>query len=273
MKISTLLCLILVLSTSVSCAKKSKSSGKKYTTLTQEQIQAVMDNQILTCGAIDDMPCPEGVVRILTLDKERAENSTVCSGFMVEKNIMVTNHHCISTATQCDNSYLAIYDGRDYMRSKCKKVIKAVEDYANEQDSRRSMDFAVIEIEDDFYGETFSLASTQAAAGETVTAWVVDHTGLDRSKEEANPLEARITELTCTVAAQASSASLELENCPVIYGNSGSPLVNSEGEIVGVIWGASKPDTNANTPLSERRELKSEALATEMIHFAEFTKI
>ena len=57
----------------------------------------------------------------------------------------------------------------------------------------------------------------------------------------------------------------------MIYGNSGSPLVNSVGEIVGVIWGASKPETNANTPLSERRELKSEGLATEMIHFAEFT--
>jgi hypothetical protein len=69
MKMTSLLLLLLALL--VSCGQSKRSSGKKYTTLTDAQIQDIMDNQVLTCAGIAGRACPEGVTRILTLNKSR----------------------------------------------------------------------------------------------------------------------------------------------------------------------------------------------------------
>lgn len=272
MKMTSLLLLLLTLL--VSCGQSKRSSGKKYTTLTDAQIQDIMDNQVLTCAGIAGRACPEGVTRILTLNKSNAEQSTVCSGFMVTANRLVTNHHCVSTIEQCRNTYLAIYDGSTYMKSKCKSIIKTEEDYSNENDPRRKIDYSVLEIEDNFYGSTFSLASNRALVDETITAWVVDHIGLDHPVEsDQNPYEARITEFSCKVMNQTDSDSLVLENCPIISGNSGSPLLNSAGEIVGILWGATDADVNSNTDLTIRRAMTGLGIGTEMIYFKDYVSL
>ena len=105
-----------------------------------------------------------------------------------------------------------------------------------------------------------------------MTAWVVDHTGLDNI-ENPNFFESRITEFNCKVQNQNDSASLVLENCPVIHGNSGSPAVNTAGDIVGVIWGATDADVSSQTDLAIRRSGSGLGIVTEMTHFDEFTKI
>jgi len=62
-----------------------------------------------------------------------------------------------------------------------------------------------------------------------------------------------------------------LGNCPVIHGNSGSPLVNNFDEIVGVIWGSTvDEEVDAKTDLVERRNLNDFALVTELKHFKDY---
>jgi hypothetical protein len=49
--------------------------------------------------------------------------------------------------------------------------------------------------------------------------------------------------------------------------------VNTFGDIVGVIWGATDADVSSQTDLSIRRSGSGLGIVTEMTHFAEFTKI
>lgn len=226
----------------------------------------------MQCASINGTGCPEGVSRLMILNRNDAASSYVCSGFMVEKNILVTNQHCVSTAVECNNTYIAIYTGHGYQQTKCKRIIKAEEDYASAGDPRRQIDYAVLEVEDDFHGNAFNFAANRASAGDSVTAWVVDHTGLD-NVEDPNFLESRVTEFNCRVQNQTESASLVLENCPVIHGNSGSPAVNTSGDIIGVIWGATEADISSQTDLSIRRSGSGLGIVTEMFHFTEYTKI
>ncbi len=108
--------------------------------------------------------------------------------------------------------------------------------------------------------KTFSLSPASSYVGDTLTAWVIDHKTLSDS---------RITELECSY--QNLRKSMQLTSCPVIQGNSGSPLVNSYGEIVGLVWGSTVgEEIDANFPLESRRNLNELAMGTELRHFRSY---
>lgn len=244
------------------------SNGRKKTRITQEQIQNVMDNQIFDCDSLNGGACPSGITRLLIINKEDADDSSVCSGFMVGPETMVTNQHCVSSKIDCDNTYVAIYNGSSYEQNKCESIIKIMNDYSDPNDPRKKLDVAVVKLAARYYGKTFQAASDKPSVYESVTAWVVDHTGLD--KKEANLYESRITELRCSVSSDQSSQSLLLDYCPVIDGNSGSPLLDARGDVAAVIWGGSAGEIDSSMDLDERRALPKKAAATEIKYFSEF---
>lgn len=260
-----LACMLIV----TACGQTGGESNTKRTTrITEEQIQAVMENQNIECDAIKGGSCPEGVTRLLIIDKNNADNSGVCSGFMVNENTMITNQHCIKDQFTCNNTYVAIYNGYGYQKTKCDKVVKIISDYADPNDPRKALDVAVVKLKDRFFGETFKIAQTRPEPLDTVTAWVVDHTGLDR--ETPNLVESRITEFNCYIGREPGRSSMILKNCPVIAGNSGSPVVNSVGEIIGVIWGGTSKHLNSKETLNTRRVMIFSAAVTEAIYFKDY---
>jgi len=270
MKISTLLCLF-ALALSISCGKKADSSAptpRRIVPVDPKQIEIVMRRQVMDCDAVDGGKCPDGVARLLIIDPTGVRKAIVCSGFMVSKTKLVTNHHCVPDEAACKDTNVAVYHDGGYHRTKCKKLIKAKEDHENPKDLKRKVDFAVFEIAKEFEGTTFKLSKSRATPEDEVTAWVIDHTGLDA--EIVNNSRSRVTEFKCEVQKQNESHSLMLLNCPIINGNSGSPALNSSGEVIGVIWGGTNPTLSTQTPLKERRASSGKGAVTEMIHFEEF---
>lgn len=269
MKFSSVLCILPLLILSVACGKgSSKSSGKKYTKITPEEIELVMKNQLMKCASIDGSDCPVGVTRLLTLNPEAFEKSSVCSAFMVGPKTAVTNHHCIADQAECENTHLAIYKGNGrYQQTICTKIIKTEQDFANANDPRRKIDYTVFEIEATYTGAPFVLSDNRAVVGNTVNAWVIDHTGLE-NPIQANLLESRITQFACKVESTSDSTSMMLDKCPVIHGNSGSVALNTSGKVIGVIWGATDADVSSQEDLVTRRAGPGKAAVTEMIHFA-----
>jgi S1-C subfamily serine protease len=269
MKSSLLLILSLVFFSA--CGKKSSDNRKRVTRITEEQIQEVLENQQFECASINNTGCPKGMARLLTINRADPDNSSVCSGFMVGPNRMVTNHHCISNQNECENTYVVIYNGTTPVLSRCINLISSEQDYADPNDDRRAIDYSVVQTEGNWNGKTFELSPDRAVVGDGVRVWVIDHTGLD-DPFNPNLLDSRVTEFRCNVEDQTSKASLMLRDCPVIAGNSGSPAFNLAGRVVGVVWGATASQLNANTPLDFRRSLDEFAAVTEMIHFQPYVQ-
>lgn len=258
--------LLIILFFLLACGKKGSSDKKRYTRITEEEIAEVLENQKFECASLSAGLCPRGVTRLITVNRQEPDRSSVCSGFMMSSNRLVTNHHCISNEAECANTYFAIYTGGRPQISRCARILASEEDYADPNDDRRAIDYSVVETTGNFEGDFFPLASTRAMERELVHAWVVDHTGLD-DPFEPNLFESRITEFHCRVQNQNEKASLMLEDCPVISGNSGSPILNQKREVLGVVWGATATGLNSNTPLEFRRSLEEFAAVTEMIYF------
>ncbi len=250
----------------MSCGKKSSDNRKRVTRITQEQIQEVLENQQFECASINNTGCPKGMARLLTINRTDPNNSSVCSGFMVATNLLVTNHHCVANQTECENTYVVIYSGTTPFITRCRSIISSEQDYADPNDDRRAIDYSVLQTDGDWNGKTFELSAQRGMIGDGVRVWVIDHTGLD-DPFNPNLLESRVTEFRCHVQDQSIKASLMLRDCPVISGNSGSPAFNLAGRVIGVVWGATASQLNANTPLDFRRGLEEFAAVTEMIHF------
>lgn len=263
MNLKTLLGMLLLFLLTTGCGKSS-ATKKRETRITEDQIQEVMNNQDFECASVNGN-CPGGMSRLLTINRNEPDRSAACTGFMVSANRLVTNHHCVSTADQCANTYIAIYNGSNYEQSKCKTIIKTEQDVADPNDRKRQIDFTVMEITVPYSGEFFNLSNKLASGGDQIHSWVIDHTGLDQFP--SNLTESRITEFECLVMDQTSRASLVMLTCPTISGNSGAPALNANGEVIGVIWGGTAISIDSNYPLVLRRELDEIALATEVNFF------
>lgn len=246
---------------SFSCSKGS-SGNKKETRIEETQIPDVMNRQNFSCASISGN-CPEGIARLLVLNKSEPDRSAVCSGFMIGPNRLVTNNHCVSTLQQCRSTFLAIYDGGNgYFRTRCTNIITTATDGPDPNDPSRMLDFTVMETAGTYLGNYFRLSDTSARPGDVLEAWVVDHTGLDDFP--ANLTDARVTEFECTVMNQNERSSLMMMECPIISGNSGSPVLNQRDEVVGVLWGGSASTFDSSLDLDIRRELNEVGLATDV---------
>lgn len=252
----------------VSCGNKSGSDGKKEVWIEQSQIDKAMASQKFDCSTLSTSSCPDGVARLMMLNPRNAKKSGVCSGFMVSEDTMITNNHCIPDPETCKNTYIAIYNGGSYEQARCSKFIKTFKDYKT-GDPRKTLDTTIVKIDKKWAGKVFKLSEERAREGDQVSAWVVDHIGVDRS-ENPNLYDSRITEFNCTVASVNNKESMILSHCPMVPGNSGSPVVNDRGEIVGIIWGTTAHGIDSTYDLPSRRYRSDYGLATEVHHFRSY---
>lgn len=239
----------------MSCGRdKGSSSGKKTIPLQPEEIENILDLQSFSCSS--DGACPHGIGRLFILNPENTNSSSVCTGFMISPNRLVTNHHCVSTAQSCRNTFISIGTNQGPVKSRCLNIEFTEAD--SDLPTERSVDLTVMTIEGNIPQPYFRIHENKSPPEREVTVWVVDHVSV---------LQARVTELNCYY--ESLEESMLLQSCPAISGNSGSPVVlKGTREVIGILWGSNlPPSVDASFPLDFRMELKALSLATELYPF------
>lgn len=249
--------IMLLMAILLTACGQSNINGKKKISLSSSALEK-LTVQNFECASLDGTACPSGIARIFIHNPKDPDNSAVCTGFLNGNNRIVTNNHCVADMSECKNTYISVFNGTTHENVRCKKIIQTKVDPGAL--SLKGVDFTVMEIDKKVSAKTFPLSPFAPYAGESLTAWVIDHKTLNDS---------RITELDCNY--KSLGKSMQLTNCPVIQGNSGSPLVNSYGEIVGIVWGSTvDEEIGASYPLEDRRSLNELAFVTELRHFKSY---
>lgn len=259
MKTISLLLTLLLLTLLTSCGEPQRL--RKRITIHKNDLTSLLKDQKIECASLDNKECPKGLARIFIYNPTDENDSSTCSGFLNSGDRVVTNNHCVATAEECKNTYITIYNGHTYESVRCRKILTTKVDVGPLKN--KSNDYSVLEIDRRLEINALPISQTDPQLGENLSAWVIDHLSLN---------SARVTELNCTYTKKAYS--LQLSYCPVIQGNSGSPLLNSYGEVAGLIWGSTVGDEiDGNYPLIERRELSDFAFATEIKQFRNYLKL
>ena len=248
----------LILFLLISCGK-SRSDSKKTATINQQDIETLLENQRFQCASLGGDQCPDGLARLFIINPIDANNSALCTGFLTSSNRLVTNHHCLSSLDQCRNTFIAIHQDGTHQVARCQSIIKSLDD--GNSLATKSIDVSILELDRHLNIDPFSLTKNNPLTGSKVSAWVVDHLDL---------FQARLTELECR--SEGEEFSLEFSRCPAISGNSGSPMVNSSGWVVGVLWGSTLDNRfNESLDLEFRRNLSAFSFATDVKYFKQYS--
>ncbi len=233
---------------------KGSSSGKKTVPLQPEEIENILDRQVFSC--FSDGECPPGIARLFIINPDNTATSSVCTGFMISSNRLMTNNHCVSSERSCRNTFISILTNQGPVKSRCLKIEFTEAD--SEVASERSTDLTVMTIEGSVPSPYFRIHDKKVEPGLGVSAWAIDHVSV---------LQARVIELNCFY--ESLEASMLLRRCPAISGNSGSPVVlKGTREVIGILWGSNIPPTiDASFPLNLRMGLEAISLATELFPF------
>lgn len=226
-------------------AAQLQSDSVQRMTITEEMIEDIINDQFISCPQGD---CPEALARIFVLNKRDAAQSFNCSGFLIEEDLLLTNAHCLDVGNiqrACDNFYAFFSDYRTgAIKARCQEVI-----YKSRSRNRFSNlfrdDIALVQLDRQLPIHPLRLNS-EATSETRLRAYVIDH---------LDPYRARAVHFDCHSQdiVHLGDRVLELD-CPIISGNSGSPLIGTRSNMVeGIVFAAHVDNTiNARTELERR---------------------
>ena len=239
--------LLLSLCFILSCGRNS-STNNAMVMETELEIQTILENQSFSCAPVSGNSCPEGVGRVLVQSSTNPQQFILCTGFLISQTRMVTNGHCLSRSVDCERTFVT-FPGKDgKLSARCSRFERT---FYDEDNFLESQDITVFTIDRDLGLTPLSLSPTGAQENERYSIWAMDHFNL---------LEARLTEYECRYEEEGFTQ--EFSQCPVIQGNSGSPVLDNQGAAVSIIWGSTLDRTvDASFDLARRRELDTLSFA------------
>lgn len=257
-----LLQLVIVL-TLVACGRKEETTySRKKTTLSPDMMETIMARQNLYCP---EGNCPEGIGRVFAVNFEDADNSSMCTGFLVARDLVMTNSHCvyagpITLKKTCDGLYFSFSSEYGVQeQARCSEIIWRDPKQRGDGYFRRGQqDFALVRLDRHLPLEPLTVDREGLQNWSEVYPIVIDH---------VDAINARVVKLKCQAHQLEAEGFAKLGNCPAISGNSGSPVIDQNGNVVGILFASENPKAKKpNTPLGERKDSTNIAYAFSLAH-------
>ena len=258
MKLKILLLISIAVLFSACGKPESKSIARQKIRITAEQMSLILANQNITCSDADF--CPEGIARMFAINFEDANNSSTCSAFLISQDVVMTNTHCVygqkfSLKKICSGLFFVFpAHGLSYT-AQCSEILWR----DNRQDGRHfyrdgDNDFALVKLDWKIPLTPLKLVKGGIKPGSKVFPVVVDQMG---------GFNARITKLECKVDKLIAKYGVaQLGDCPVISGNSGSPVLDENQNVIGLIFASSNNRIrDPNDELIDRIKSKTKGFA------------
>ncbi len=178
----------------------------------------------------DEVHCPEFIAHI------RINNLRVCTGFLIDGNKIMTNHHCIFDVKQnCEGVriFMNSPDQKNTYEYSCKEVLHLGDD----KESLNRLDYAVLELTEHPLNKSVEFNGTDLNVDDEyevfVTDWNKSNDSLLIKKYDCDPV---IDQHIFSNQKFSEHALLAFGNCPIVEGNSGSPIINKETKgLVGIL--------------------------------------
>lgn len=269
--------IILLLSSVISaCGGGDDGGGAFYFTppdgFVSLEDQLAQDPLMCATGAGD---CPYHTGMIYSFAHQgRRDRLGMCSGFPIRPDVIATNEHCIpeylhSGAVSCKGNLAIRFvsaDGRTHV-FQCEEVLavsnKIDPRTGDVSDFRRDYAFFRINPVANFPLQPMRF-STQASSQDqnVVIQSMTPNNGLGRGGFlENKSCRVSFGSLVDLVSVSPWSHLLAVRACDVVQGNSGSPVVNSQNQVIGIIQGEIKLD-NLRANRSHRNLLEKLGVST-----------
>lgn len=204
-------------------------SSYTFTEYGDTTAKGILKKRDLICQS--DESCPEalGVTVSLKDDNFYSQEYSSCTSFLVSSNIVATNSHCLPKKFKdidfnCSTDMSFKFFGSSDVFT-CKKII-------SQKFKEGEFDYAFIEIENTNI-LPFNISKKSFDDGETLYIHKISTSG-DSFKYEKGTCEVVMSSLLNQQAVTKWSKTGQTVSCKVIQGNSGSPVVNAQDEVVGI---------------------------------------
>lgn len=218
-----------------SCGRSIENADYSFNRGDMRRLEVVMKDHTVSCQGAN---CPDAIAKVII---KNSRGVGQCSGFLIKKNFVLTNGHCIpkqelKSYHQCNDKIAVLFPTNQKSfeeNARCKKVHR----YSQ---GKGKIDYLLFELDRKVDREPLEVKQSGVVNNEKFVAWTMNPV----STTHGHFVKKDCTSLRDTLLIPDGKTRyfpvVAFGSCLSIPGNSGSPIIDENGKVRAVVAGVFK---------------------------------